>query len=143
MSPNLALEQKQLLLYHLTIKDMNNPITILYVDDEPMNLMLFRANFKNKFNVQTAESGKEGLNQLISNPSTHVVISDMKMPGMNGIEFIKLAKIDFPNISFFILTGFDITDEISEALNDKLIHRYFRKPFNIKEIETAILEAVK
>lgn len=122
---------------------MNDPISILYVDDEPMNLMLFKANFKKKFNIITAESGKEGLDQLKLNPNTHVVISDMKMPGMNGIEFIKLAKIDFPNISFFILTGFDITDEISEALDDKLIHRYFRKPFNIKEIETAIHEAVK
>jgi two-component system, response regulator, stage 0 sporulation protein F len=125
------------------IKNMIDAIMILYVDDEPMNLLLFRANFKNKFNILTAESGKEGLIQLKSNPNTNVVISDMKMPGMNGIEFIRLAKKDFPNISFFILTGFDITDEISEALNEKLIHRYFRKPFNLKEIETAIVETVK
>jgi YesN/AraC family two-component response regulator len=62
---------------------------------------------------------------------------------MNGIEFIRLAQKDFPDISFFILTGFDITDEISEALKDKLIHKYFRKPFNIREIEAAILEAIK
>lgn len=67
----------------------------------------------------------------------------MKMLGMNGIEFIRLAKKDFPNISFYILTGFDITDEISEALEKRLIHKYFRKSFNIKEIEAAILEAVE
>jgi len=121
---------------------MNNHIKILYVDDESINLMLFKANFKNKFNVITAESGLLGLDKLKENPEIAVVISDMKMPGMNGLEFIRLAKLDFPNISFYILTGFDITDEISEALDEKLIHKYFRKPFNIKEIELSILEAV-
>ena len=67
----------------------------------------------------------------------------MKMPGMNGIEFIRTAKHDFPDTSFFILTGYDITDEILEALNGKLISKYFRKPFNLEEIEAAIQEAIK
>ena len=121
---------------------MNSPTTIVYVDDEPINLMLFKANFKNKFIIITGESGNEGLELLKANPETQVVISDMKMPGMNGIEFIRLAKMDFPNISFFILTGFDITEEISDALNKKLIHKYFRKPFDVREIEIAIHEVI-
>jgi two-component system, response regulator, stage 0 sporulation protein F len=121
---------------------MNDPIKILYVDDEPINLMLFKVNFKKKFTVLTADSGLAGLEQLKSNTDIRVVISDMKMPGMNGIEFIRIAKKEFPVISFFILTGFEITDEISAALNEKLIHKYFRKPFNIKDIETSIGEAI-
>ena len=119
---------------------MDEKITILYVDDESVNLKLFEINFKKKFNVLTAESGAEGLEQLKVNPHTIVVISDMKMPGMNGIDFIRLAKKDFPNIFYFILTGFDITEEIADALNERLIHKYFRKPFNMKEIEDSILE---
>ncbi|MCD4834108.1 MAG: response regulator [Bacteroidales bacterium] len=119
---------------------MDEKITILYVDDESVNLKLFEINFKKKFNVLTAESGAEGLEQLKVNPHTIVVISDMKMPGMNGIDFIRLAKKDFPHIRFFILTGFDITEEIADALNERLIHKYFRKPFNMKEIEDSILE---
>jgi two-component system, response regulator, stage 0 sporulation protein F len=122
---------------------MDKPVTVLYVDDEPINLMLFKANFKKLFNVITAGSGFDGMELLKLNPDTAIVISDMKMPRMNGIEFIRIAKKDFPNISFFILTGFDITDEISEALSEKLIHKYFKKPFNIKEIESAILEAIE
>lgn len=121
---------------------MSNSIKVLYVDDEPINLMLFKANFKNKFSIITAESGQQGLQELKNNPETIVVISDMKMPGMSGLEFIRIAKLDYPNISFYILTGFDITDEISEALDERLIHKYFRKPFNIKEIELAIFDAV-
>ena len=119
---------------------MDEKITILYVDDESVNLKLFEINFKKIFNVLTAESGAEGLEQLKVNPHTIVVISDMKMPGMNGIDFIRLAKKDFPHIRFFILTGFDITEEIADALNERLIHKYFRKPFNMKEIEDSILE---
>ena len=119
---------------------MTEKITLLYVDDEPINLKLFELNFRKKYNVITAESGFEGIKQLNSNPQTKIVISDMKMPGMNGIEFIKLAKKDYPQIAFFILTGFDITEEIADALNERLIHKYFRKPFNLKDIECSIEE---
>lgn len=121
---------------------MNEKITILYVDDEPINLMIFSINFKNKFNVITALSGEEGLEKLAEESSISVVISDMKMPRMNGIEFIRTAKADFPNVIFFILTGYDITSEIAHALNEKLINHYFSKPFNVNEIEKAINDSI-
>ena len=119
---------------------MEEKVTLLYVDDEELNLKLFELNFRKKFNVLTAESGAEGIKQLKENPQIVVVISDMKMSGMSGIDFIRLAKKDFPHIRFFILTGFDITEEIADALNERLIHKYFRKPFNMKEIENSIQE---
>jgi len=121
---------------------MKNKPTLLYVDDEPINLRLFAINFKNQFNVITSESPYEGLAMLKSHPQIDVVISDMKMPGMNGIEFIRAAKNDFPDLAFFILTGFDITDEIAEAMKEDIIYKYFRKPFNIKEVESSIIEVL-
>lgn len=121
---------------------MNKEKTLLYVDDEPINLRLFAFNFKKRYNVITAESGFEGLAKLKLHKEILVVISDMKMPGMNGIEFIREAKKEFPAISFFILTGFDITAEIAEALKEGLIYKYFRKPFNAREVETSINEAL-
>ena len=121
----------------------NNKPTMLYVDDEPINLVLFATSFNKSFNVITAESGNEGLELLKSNPSISIVISDMKMPEMSGIEFIKKAKNEFQNIAFFILTGFDLTNEISEALNSGLIYEYFKKPFDYKEIEMSIQNAIK
>lgn len=117
--------------------------SILYVDDEPTNLLLFKINFKKKFDVITALSGEEGLEILAQNPQVKVVISDMKMPGMNGIEFITLAKQEYPNIIFYILTGYDITPEIAQALKNKLINQYFSKPFNLPEIEKSINTALK
>lgn len=115
---------------------------ILYVDDESLNLQLFELNFNNKYDVVTANDGYHGLDVLEENAEAEIVISDMKMPGMNGVEFINKAKAKYPNKKFFILTGFDITEEISEAIESGLVLKYFRKPFNIAEIDAAINEHI-
>ncbi len=121
---------------------MSKKISVLYVDDEPINLRLFELNFKNAFNVTTALSGFDGLEILKNNPDIPVVVSDMRMPKMDGIEFIGRAKKEFPHIIFYILTGYDITEQISDALNNRLIAKYFRKPSNYKEIESTIIDAL-
>jgi two-component system response regulator (stage 0 sporulation protein F) len=121
---------------------MDEKIKILYVDDEIINLRLFEINFSKKYVVLTADDGLKGLEILANNIDTLVVVSDMKMPNMDGIEFIKKAKGKYPSIKFYILTGFEITEEIQEAINSKLIINYFIKPFNINEIDASIKEAI-
>lgn len=121
---------------------MRGEASILYVDDEPINIMLFELNFKRNYNVITAISGHEGLEKLHANTSIKAVISDMKMPNMDGIEFISKAKSEFPSISYFILTGYDVNDVILNAIKSNLIVKYFRKPFNTNEIESSIKEVV-
>lgn len=122
---------------------MNNNCTILYVDDEPLNLQLFELNLEKQFNVLTALSGTEGLKILEENPEICVVVSDMKMPGMSGIDFIKTAKKNYPNLCYFILTGFDITEEIAAAINEKLIIKYFKKPFDVNDIKDTISKSLE
>jgi len=121
---------------------MSEKTTILYVDDEMMNLMLFKRLFKDHFHILTAESGRMGLEVLASEKDIKAVVSDMKMPGMSGLEFASRAKNDFPDVVFFILTGFDRSPEIVEALNSKLISKYFGKPLNPTEIIGSIHEAL-
>ena len=111
---------------------------ILYVDDEVINLKLFEAILKKKYPILTAENGMSGLELLVKNKDVKIVISDMKMPNMSGIEFIKQAIRIAPNIDFYILTGFEITDQIQESLDTGLIRKYFRKPFNLNEISSEI-----
>lgn len=121
---------------------MNEKKTILYVDDEPLNLMLFEVNFKRNFNVITSLSGFDALEKLNKNPEISIVVSDMKMPKMNGIEFITHAKKSFSDVYYFILTGLDESKEIIEAIDNKLIKNYFCKPINMKIIEQQITEVI-
>lgn len=116
---------------------------VLYVDDENINLMLFELNLEKEYEVITALDGPRGLEILAETNDIQAVFSDMKMPYMNGIEFIKAARESFCKLPYFILTSFDITDEIQEALYKKLICKYFRKPFDMKQIAKEIDTIVK
>lgn len=116
---------------------MVEKVGILCVDDEPLNLMLFSKIFEKHYQIHTAASGVEGLAVLKEADDIRFVISDMKMPGMTGLEFVEKAKASYPNVVYTILSGFEITKEVSEALKSGLIANYFTKPFEkdyIKEV---------
>ena len=121
---------------------MNSKKKILYVDDEVTNLKVFQMSFQKQFNITTAESGNEGLQKLKEDPDISVVISDMKMPEMNGIEFIRLAKNEFPENFYFVLTAFDVNQEITDALKQGLIYNHFQKPFNRRELVELISQVL-
>ncbi|WP_066632492.1 response regulator [Labilibacter marinus] len=122
---------------------MDNKVKLLYVDDEDINLQLFQIHFRKKYNVFICSSAQDGLELMNEHEDINIIISDMKMPQMNGIEFIKKAKERFPNKKYYILTGFDITKEIQDALSTGLILKYFRKPFNIEEIDGTISQVLE
>ncbi|SDG81978.1 response regulator [Psychroflexus sediminis] len=117
---------------------MSEKIKIIYIDDEKINVMLFQINFSVNYEVYTGYSGYEGLNLLEKHSDTKAVISDLSMPEMSGIEFIMEAKKKYPEKKFYILTGFEVTDEIENAIKSGLIQGYFRKPFCMQEIEKEI-----
>jgi len=119
-------------------------IAILYLDDEDINLFLFEANFKKKFTVLTASTADKALEILEENQDKIiVVISDMRMPVVNGVEFVQEAKQKYTNIFYYILTGFEHNEEIEEAIKSNLIQKFFKKPFNVSEIEGEVLRAAK
>jgi two-component system, response regulator, stage 0 sporulation protein F len=107
---------------------------ILYVDDEPVNLMLLKAHLEKKYDILTAGDGPTGLDVVSEHHDIKIVISDMRMPHMNGIEFVREAVKHAPQIRYYILTGFDVSPEIQQALDSGLISRYFSKPFRAGEI---------
>ena len=119
-----------------------NKHKLIYVDDENINLELFSYNLSGKYEVYTAESGMEGLHYLEKHPDIEVIISDMKMPKMNGIEFIKKAIKLLPAVKCFILTGYDINPEIRDALENKIILNCFFKPFEYEKIISGIDNAI-
>lgn len=113
--------------------------SVLYVDDEEANLFLFKACFSRTFNVLTANSGEKGLSILNENGNDiPVVISDMRMPLMDGVQFIKKAHEKYDNISYIILTGFEFNEEIERAIKAGYIKKYMTKPYDVDELEQVI-----
>lgn len=115
---------------------------ILYVDDEAINLELLQLTFMDEFEVITAESAEEGLRLLALNPDIYVIISDLKMPVMNGLDFIKEIKKQYQDKVCMLLTGFLESDVMLEGFNKELIFRYIMKPLKRVELVHAIREAL-
>lgn len=114
---------------------------VLYVDDETINLELFRINFEDDFDVITAESGDEALSILKSTEDIVVIISDLKMPGMNGLELISKIKSVSPEKVCIMLTAYAETDVMMKAINQELIFRYLLKPWKRNELLQVINNA--
>ncbi len=111
--------------------------TILYIDDEPLNRELFAINFGFYHNVISAESGAHGL-ELLQQYEIDIVISDFKMPGMDGVQFCRAAHAQNPEPKYFILSGFDVNYEVQKAISEKIIQKHFTKPMAVKDILAGI-----
>lgn len=119
-----------------------NRNTILYIDDEYINLELFRANFKDEYKVFTAESAKEGL-EILEKKDIDVIISDLRMPEMNGIELIEIIKKNNPEKVCILLTAYIESEVMLRAINKELVFRYVLKPWKHNELKEIIEEAFK
>ena len=120
---------------------MDSKQKLLYVDDEVINRHIIMSVLGTAYDVITAESGQDGLQKLENDTEISVVISDFRMPGMDGLEFIRKARIDYLDKKYFILSGHAISEEIQQALEEKVISEYFQKPANFASIDKAIKEA--
>lgn len=118
-------------------KELN---TVLYVDDEPVNLDLFTINFSRYFNVFTALSAKEGLN-LIEEHKIDIIITDLKMPEINGLEFIELIKEQTPDKTCILLTAFVDHEVMLKAINEEIVYRYILKPWDKTELKLVLDQA--
>ena len=102
--------------------------SILCVDDEPNILDGIKLNLRRHFEVLTATSGSEGLRLLEANPSVVVIISDMRMPEMDGATFLSRAKQVAPNATRLLLTGQADLESTIQAVNEGQIFRFLAKP---------------
>ncbi|QRM20403.1 response regulator [Dechloromonas sp. TW-R-39-2] len=117
--------------------------TLLLVDDEPSILSSLRRLFRpHGYRIFTAESGAEGL-EILEREHVDLIISDMRMPEMDGATFLKHAKGRWPQTMRLLLTGYaDITSTVA-AINQGEIYRYIAKPWDDSEIITVVREALE
>ncbi len=111
---------------------------VLFVDDEPLVLDALRRMLRDKFHTYTADSGEKGLAAIEENGPFAVVISDMRMPGMNGAEFLARIRKDAPDTVRMLLTGFTDLDAAIAAVNEGNIFRFLTKPCKKDELVGAI-----
>lgn len=111
---------------------------ILFVDDEPSILKsLERLFFDSDYEIFTAQGGKEGL-QILAEYPVDVVMSDMRMPGMDGHQFLKTVKNLYPSTTRLILSGFADERQIINSLIDGSSNFYMLKPWDGEDISDKI-----
>jgi two-component system, cell cycle response regulator len=101
---------------------------VLIVDDEADNIEFVARTFRNDFEVLTAKSGNEGLALLRSHPDIMLIISDQRMPGMTGSQFLSEVFAIAPASIRILMTGYSDEEAIVEAVNYGKIWSYVRKP---------------
>jgi len=117
---------------------MSQVANILFVDDEPQMLSALSRVFRSKsFNVVTANSGFEGLT-LLEDHHFDVIISDMRMPEMDGASFLAQACERSPKSRRMLLTGYSDQDSTIRAINDGHIHQYLTKPWDNQELRSKV-----
>jgi signal transduction histidine kinase/FixJ family two-component response regulator len=115
---------------------------VLYVDDEPDNLRVFELTFRRDFTVLTATSAKEGL-ELLSQHPVAVVLSDQKMPGIEGVEFLRQVRDLDSRALRILVTAYGDAKILGEAINDGNIYRYVAKPWQPDDMRLTVQRAIE
>lgn len=116
--------------YKLRKAHSNTMEKILYVDDEDLNLQLFKLNFRKDYDVITMASPNDSL-IAIENRDIKVVITDFKMPNINGMQLIEMIKTVRPDVVCILLSGF----MESEVVTDKSkVFSYIMKPYKKDDV---------
>ncbi len=116
---------------------------ILLVDDDPNVLAGYRRQLRKSFQLETAGSGQEALEVLARNGPFAVVISDMRMPGMNGIELLSEVRRQSPETVRMMLTGNADLQTSVDAVNQGHIFRFLTKPCSPEDFNAALEAALE
>ncbi|NOV28779.1 HD domain-containing phosphohydrolase [Methylomonas sp. ZR1] len=123
--------------------DSQTVANLLFVDDEPNVLKALRRLFRGaEYQVYMAESGADGLEILAQQP-IDLIISDMRMPQMDGAEFLTRAAERWPNIVRILLTGYADIESTIAAVNKGKIYSYCSKPWEDNELKILVNNALE
>jgi C4-dicarboxylate-specific signal transduction histidine kinase len=115
---------------------------VLFVDDDEANLVVCEAMFADEFQVLTASSGAEAL-ALMRNHEVAVVVSDQRMPIMNGIELLEQVRLEFPDAARILVTAYTDSHAAIEAINRGRVRRYLKKPWQARELRAELLDGLE
>ena len=117
--------------------------TLLFVDDEPNILSSLRRLFRGAgYRILTAEGGAQGL-AVLEREAVDLVISDMRMPEMDGARFLAQVRARWPGTMRLLLTGYSDIQSIQDAINCGEIYRYITKPWEDGDIQLVVRHALE
>jgi two-component system, sensor histidine kinase and response regulator len=122
---------------------MPEKVKILYIDDEPNNLIGFKASFRLDYSVFTASNTEEAYTILSKHPDTRIIFCDQRMPNKTGVEFFEEVREQHPHPIRILITGYTDIEAVIDAINRGHIFRYVKKPWVDADIISAIEEANK
>ncbi|EDY81035.1 response regulator receiver domain protein [Verrucomicrobiia bacterium DG1235] len=114
---------------------------VLFVDDNKSVLAAFRRNMRKRFDMVTAESANEALELMSKEGPFGIIVSDMKMPGMNGVEFLEKSIEISPESVRIMLTGNADQETATEAVNRGHVYRFLNKPCSVEDLISALKDA--
>lgn len=115
-------------------------INILYVDDEVHNLNAFKAGFRTRFNIFTAECAGKG-REILEKELIHVILVDQRMPGTTGIEFLASVITEFPDPIRILMTGYADINNVIAAIDEGQVYKYIQKPWVEEDLRIDIEKA--
>ncbi|KQW12030.1 hypothetical protein ASC98_19735 [Rhizobacter sp. Root1238] len=117
--------------------------TLLLVDDEENIVSSLRRLFRRDgYHIVTAHSGAEGL-QRLAEVNVDVIVSDQRMPGMTGVEFLRRAKELYPDTVRMVLSGYTELQSITDAVNEGAIYKFLTKPWDDERLRAHVAEAFR
>jgi two-component system, probable response regulator PhcQ len=118
--------------------------TVLYVDDENMALKYFTRAFEHRFPILSALNATEGYRLLEQNrEQIGLVITDQRMPGEKGVQFLERARQLHPKAIRILTTAYSDLDVAIEAVNSGAIYKYVTKPWDIPQLQVTLQRAVE
>ena len=116
---------------------------VLFVDDEPSILSALRRLFRPEgYRILVAESGRAALELLAAEP-VDLVVSDMRMPEMDGAAFLEQVRLRWPDLVRILLTGYSDIGSTIAAINRGEIHRYIAKPWEDRDLLLCVRDALE
>ena len=116
-------------------------LKLMVVDDEPDNLDLLYSTFRRDFRVFKADGAMKALELLDTHGEMAVIISDQRMPLMNGTEFLSKTVERFPETIRILLTGYTDVEDLVEAINSGKVFKYITKPWNPENLKAVVQQA--
>ncbi len=117
---------------------------VLFVDDEEHILnSLRRLLRKEPFRFYSATSGEDGLQVLQENPHIQMVVSDQRMPGMCGTDFLARVKAGYPDTIRIVLSGYAEAHAVMDAINQGEVYRFIAKPWDDESLKTTFRQCLQ